>query len=154
MNAGPHARLGELGLQLPGVSPPGGAYVPAIRSGNLVYVSGQVPMADGKLLATGRVGADLSAGQASALSQRCALAALAAIDNLVGLDSVVRVVKVTGYVASAEDFTDQPGVVNGASDLLVSVFGDAGQHARSAIGVAALPLGAPVEIEVTVEVAG
>jgi enamine deaminase RidA (YjgF/YER057c/UK114 family) len=153
MSANPHARLAELGLQLPGVSPPGGAYTPALRSGNQVYVSGQVPMADGELIATGKVGADITPERANELSQRCALAALAAIDALVGLANVVRVVKVVGFVVSAEGFTGQPGVIDGASDLFVAVFGDAGRHARSAVGVAELPLGSPVEVEVIVEVA-
>lgn len=147
------ARLAELGLQLPGVSPPKGAYIPAVRSGNHVYVSGQVPMVDGELIATGKVGADVTPERANELSQQCALAALAAIDAVVGLDKVVRVVKVVGFVASAEGFIGQPGVVNGASDLFLAVFDDAGRHARSAVGVAELPLGSPVEIEVIVEVA-
>jgi enamine deaminase RidA (YjgF/YER057c/UK114 family) len=149
----PHARLTELGLELPGVSPPGGVYTPAVRTGNLVYVSGQVPIAEGKLMAAGKVGADITVAEAQELSKRCALATLAAIDSLVGLSSVRRVVKVLGFVASAHGFTQQPAVVNGASELYVSVFGEAGQHARSAIGVAELPLGSPVEIEVIVEVA-
>ena len=145
MSADPRARLAELGLQLPGVSPPKGGYIPAVRSGNLVYVSGQVPMTNGELIATGKVGADITPEQANELSQRCALAALAAIDAVAGLDNVVRVVKVVGFVASAEGFTGQPGVINGASELFVAVFGDA--------GVAELPLGSPVEVEVIVEVA-
>lgn len=150
----PHARLAGLGLQLPGVSPPGGAYVPAVRSGNLVFVSGQVPMTNGRLAAAGKVGSDVTPERAMELSRQCALAALAAIDDIVGLDKVARVVKVVGFVASAEGFTGQPGVVNGASELFLAVFGDAGRHARTAVGVAELPLGAPVEIEVTVELAG
>jgi enamine deaminase RidA (YjgF/YER057c/UK114 family) len=153
MSAHPRARLAELGLQLPSVSPPKGGYVPAVRSGNLVYVSGQVPMVDGELIATGKVGVDMTPERANELSQRCALAALAAIDAIVGLDNVVRVVKVVGFVASAESFTGQPGVVDGASDVFVAAFGDSGRHARSAVGVPALPLGAPVEVEVIVEVA-
>lgn len=153
MSVDPRARLAELGLRLPCVSPPKGAYVPAVRSGYHVYVSGQVPMMDGELIATGRVGAEVTPERASELSQRCALAALAAIDTVVGLDKVVRVVKVVGYVSSAEGFTGQPGVVDGASDLFVAVFGDAGRHARSSVGVADLPLGSPVEVEVLVEIA-
>jgi len=149
----PHARLTELGLELPGVSPPGGVYTPAVRTGNLIYVSGQVPMVDGKPVASGKVGADVTVAQAKDLSQRCALATLAAIDSVAGLSSVRRVVKVVGFVASAHGFTDQPAVVNGASELFVSVFGDAGRHARSSVGVNELPLGSPVEIEVIVEVA-
>lgn len=148
----PHARLAELGLQLPPVSAPKGSYVPAVRSGSHVYVSGQVPMVDGEVVATGKVGAEVSPQRANELSRLCALAALAAIDAVAGLDNVVRVVKVVGFVASAPGFTGQPGVVNGASDLFAEVFGEAGRHARSAVGVAELPLGVPVEIEVIVEV--
>lgn len=148
----PYARLAELGLTLPKAVPPVAAYVPAVQSGNLVYVSGQLPMADGKLLATGRVGAGVSPEQAVDLAQRCALNALAAVEALVGLERVVKVVKLTGFVASAEGFTGQPAVINGASELFGAVFGEAGRHARSAVGVAELPLGAPVEVELIVEV--
>ncbi|MDG4791272.1 RidA family protein [Micromonospora sp. WMMD1102] len=153
MTAGPHAKLAELGLLLPEVVPPLAAYVPAVQSGRQVYVSGQLPIRDGKLLATGRVGAGVSADQAKDLAEQCALNALAAIDALVGLESVVKIVKVSGFVASADGFTGQPGVLNGASELFGTVFGEAGRHARSAVGVAELPLGAPVEIDVIVEVA-
>ena len=146
------ARLAELGLTLPPVVPPVAAYVPAVRTGNLVFTSGQLPMVDGQLAGVGKVGALVTAEQAKVLARLCALNALAAIDALVGLDSVVRVVKVVGFVASTPDFTGQPGVVNGASQLLGEVFGEAGQHARSAVGVASLPLDAPVEIELVVEV--
>jgi enamine deaminase RidA (YjgF/YER057c/UK114 family) len=149
----PYAKLTELGLTLPEVVPPVAAYVPAVQSGKHVYVSGQVPIADGKLLATGKVGAGVSPEQAKDLAERCALNAIAAIDALVGLENVVKVVKVTGFVASAEGFTGQPGVINGASELFGAVFGEAGRHARSAVGVGELPLGAPVEVEVIVEVA-
>jgi len=149
----PYARLAELGLELPTSSPPLAAYVPAVRSGNHVYVSGQLPMIDGKLPATGKVGAEVTVEEAKQLAARCALNGLAVIEGIVGLGRVRRVVKVTGFVASAEGFTGQPGVINGASELFASVFGDAGQHARSAVGVAELPLGAPVEVEVIVEVA-
>ncbi len=145
-------RLAELGLTLPPVVPPVAAYVPAVRSGNLVFTSGQLPMVDGELPFTGKVGAMVTPEQAKDLARTCALNGLAAIDALVGLDSVARVVKVVGFVASTPDFTGQPGVVNGASELLGEVFGDAGQHARSAVGVAALPLDAPVEVELVVEV--
>jgi enamine deaminase RidA (YjgF/YER057c/UK114 family) len=145
------ARLAELGLSLPPVPPPVAAYLPAVRSGRHVYVSGQLPTADGALLATGKVGAEVSPERATELAARCALNALAAVDALVGLAAVVRVVKVTGFVASAPGFTGQPAVLNGASELFGAVFGDAGRHARSAIGVAELPLGAPVEVEVIVE---
>lgn len=150
---GPHGKLAELGLALPEVATPVAAYVPAVQSGKQVYVSGQLPIAEGKLLATGKVGAGVSAEQAKDLAQRCALNALAAIDSLVGLENVVKVVKLTGFVASAAGFTGQPGVINGASDLFGAVFGEAGRHARSAVGVAELPLDAPVEVEVIVEVA-
>jgi enamine deaminase RidA (YjgF/YER057c/UK114 family) len=147
------ARLTELGLSLPSVVPPVAAYVPAVQTGNLVYTSGQLPMVNGELPAVGKVGAQVTAEQGKELARTCALNALAAIDALVGIDSVVRVVKVVGFVASMPDFTGQPGVVNGASELLGEVFGDGGQHARSAVGVAALPLDAPVEVELIVEVA-
>jgi enamine deaminase RidA (YjgF/YER057c/UK114 family) len=150
--SGPLARLAELGLTLPPVTPPVAAYVPAVQTGNHVYVSGQLPLVDGALLATGKVGAEVSAETAKELAARCALNALAAIDALVGLDRVSRVVKVVGFVASAEGFTGQPGVINGASELLGAVFGEAGKHARSAVGVAELPLGAPVEVELIVEI--
>jgi enamine deaminase RidA (YjgF/YER057c/UK114 family) len=149
---GPRARLAELGLELPALTPPLAAYVPAVQSGRHVYVSGQVPIADGQVLATGKVGADVTPEAAKDLAARCALNALAAIDALVGLDRVVRVVKVVGFVASAPGFTGQPEVINGASELFGEVFGDAGRHARSAVGVAELPLGVPVEVEVIVEV--
>ena len=150
---GPHNKLAELGLSLPDVVPPVASYVPAVQSGQHVYVSGQLPIADGKLLATGKVGAGISAEHAKDLAERCALNALAAIDALVGLENVVKIVKLTGFVASAEGFTGQPAVINGASDLFGVVFGEAGRHARSAVGVAELPLDAPVEVEVIVEVA-
>ena len=146
-------RLAELGLSLPSVVPPVAAYVPAVRSGALVFTSGQLPMVDGQLAAVGKVGALVTPEQAKELARTCALNALAAIDALVGLDSVVRVVKVVGFVASVPEFTGQPAVINGASELLGEVFGDAGAHARSAVGVAALPLDAPVEVELIVEVA-
>ncbi len=146
-------RLAELGLELPPVAAPVAAYVPAVRSGNHVYTSGQLPMVDGKLAAVGKVGAEVTPEQAKELARRCALNALAAIDSVVGLDAIVKIVKVVGFVASAEGFTGQPVVINGASELLGDVFGEAGQHARSAVGVSELPLGAPVEIELIVEVA-
>lgn len=149
----PRTRLAELGLTLPPVTPPLAAYVPAVRTGSYVYVSGQLPMADGKLIAAGKVGAEVSAEQARELAARCALNGLAAIDSLVGLDAVVRIVKLTGFVASAPGFTGQPGVINGASELMGEVFGEAGKHARSAVGVSELPLGAPVEVEIIAEVA-
>lgn len=145
-------RLAELGLTLPPVVPPVAAYVPAVRSGNLVFTSGQLPMVDGELPFTGKVGAMVTPEQAKDLARTCALNALSALDALVGLDAVVKVVKVVGFVASAPDFTGQPAVVNGASELLGEVFeGEAGIHARSAVGVASLPLDAPVEVELVVE---
>ncbi|MGH3659080.1 MAG: RidA family protein [Micromonosporaceae bacterium] len=148
----PRAKLRELGFELPDVVTPVAAYLPAVQTGNLVYVSGQVPMVDGQLAASGKVGDGVSPEHAKDLAERCALNALAAIDNLVGLERVVKVVKVVGFVASADGFTGQPGVINGASELFGAVFGEAGHHARSAIGVAELPLNAPVEVEVIVEV--
>jgi enamine deaminase RidA (YjgF/YER057c/UK114 family) len=146
-------RLAELGIPLPPVAPPAGVYLPAVRTGSLVFTAGQVPLVDGTMVATGKVGAEIDADTAQQLARTCALNALAAVDALVGLDSVTRVVKVVGFVASAPGFTGQPEVVNGASDLLGEVFGEAGAHARSAVGVAELPLGAPVEVELVVEVA-
>ncbi|MBI2700489.1 MAG: RidA family protein [Mycobacterium sp.] len=146
------ARLEELGLTLPQVVAPLAAYVPAVRTGNLVYTAGQLPFVDGKLGTTGKVGADVAPDVGKALARVCALNALAAVDSLVGLDSVTRVVKVVGFVASAPGFHGQPGVINGASELLAEVFGDSGVHARSAVGVAELPLDAPVEVEMIVEV--
>ncbi|MEB3369627.1 RidA family protein [Saccharopolyspora mangrovi] len=145
-------RLAELGIPLPEVVKPVAAYVPAVRTGSLVFTAGQIPMVAGSPAALGKVGAEVSAEEAQQCARICALNALAAVDSLVGLDSIVRVVKVVGFVASAEGFTGQPGVVNGASELLGEVFGEAGQHARSAVGVAELPLGVPVEVELVVEV--
>jgi enamine deaminase RidA (YjgF/YER057c/UK114 family) len=148
------ARLAELGLTLPEVVPPLAAYQPAVRSGVYVYTAGQLPMVDGKLQVTGKVGAEVTPEEAKGLARTCALNALAAVKSVAGdLDRIARVVKVTGFVASAADFTGQPGVVNGASELLGKVFGDAGVHARSAVGVAELPMGAPVEVEMIVEIA-
>jgi enamine deaminase RidA (YjgF/YER057c/UK114 family) len=148
------SRLAELGLTVPEVAAPVAAYVPAVRTGSYVYTSGQLPMVSGSLAATGKVGAEVSAEDAKALAATCALNAIAAVKSIVGdLDRVVRVVKVVGFVASTADFTGQPGVVNGASELLGAAFGDAGVHARSAVGVAVLPLDAPVEVEIVVEVA-
>ena len=146
------ARLSELGIDLPAVVAPLAAYVPAARTGNLVYTAGQLPISDGALLATGKVGAEVSAEQAKDLARQCALNALAAIDALVGIDSVVKVVKVVGFVASAPGFDGQPGVINGASELFGDIFGEAGAHARSAVGVSELPRNAPVEVEVIAEV--
>jgi len=149
----PEDRIASLGLTLPGVVPPVAAYVPALRTGDYVYTSGQVPMVEGALAAAGKVGAEVHPDEAKKLAATCALNALAAVKAEVGdLSAVRRVVKVVGFVASAPDFTGQPQVVNGASELLGEVFGDAGRHARSAVGVAVLPLDAPVEVELIVEV--
>ena len=149
--AGWHARLRELGIRLPPVAAPVAAYVPAVRSGQLVFTSGQLPFVDGGLRRTGKVGGSVEVEDAAADAKVCALNGLAAIDDLVGLDSIARIVRVVGYVASAEGFSGQPRVVNGASELLGRVFGEAGVHARSAVGVAELPMNAPVEVELTVE---
>ena len=146
-------RLAGLGRTLPGVAAPVAAYVPAVRSGDYVFTSGQLPIVDGSLAATGKVGAEVSAEDAKQLAATCVLNALAAIKAEIGdLDRVRRIVKVVGFVASTPDFTGQPGVVNGASELLGEVFGDKGVHARSAVGVAVLPLDAPVEVELIVEI--
>lgn len=151
--ATPEARIAELGLTLPEVAAPVASYVPAVRSGSHVYVSGQLPFVEGRLPATGKVGAEVSPEDAKELAALCALNAIAAVRAEVGeLSNVVRVVKVGGFVASAPDFTGHPGVINGASDLLAAVFGDAGVHARAAVGVAALPLDSPVEVDMIVEV--
>src|ERR1041384_3330062 len=147
-------RLAELGIELPDVVPPLAAYVPAVRTGDLVYTAGQLPLQGGKLPQTGKVGAEVTPEEGKALARTCALNALAAVHSLVGIDSVTRVVKVVGFVASAQGFHGQPGVINGASELLGEVFGEAGKHARSAVGVADLPLGPPVEVDLIVEVAG
>ena len=150
---GPEERLAELGLSIPEMVRPMAAYVPTVRSGSFVYTAGQLPMVNGQLPRTGKVGAEVSTEDARELAQQCALNALAAIKAEIGdLAAVARVVKVVGFVASAPDFYDQPEVINGASELLGAVFGPAGQHARSAVGVAVLPRNAPVEVEVIVEV--
>ena len=149
----PEERLASLGLTLPDVAAPVAAYVPAVRAGGLVWTSGQLPFVDGKLDRTGKVGGEVDPDAAKALARVCALNALAAIRAEIGeLGQVRRVVKVVGFVASEPAFTGQPAVINGASELIGEVFGDAGRHARSAVGVAALPLDAPVEVEVVVEV--
>ena len=146
------ARLRELGLELPEVAKPVAAYVPAVRSGQYVHTSGQLPFVDGRLPAVGKVGAEVSLERAVELAGLCALNAIAALATQVDLDDVVRIVKVVGFVASAPDFTAQPAVVNGASELLGRAFGEAGTHARSAVGVAVLPLDSPVEVELLAEV--
>ena len=150
-------RLKQLGLEVPDLVAPVGAYVPALRQGDLVFTSGQLPMVSGALLQSGKVGAagdaGVSAEDAKALARTCALNAIAAVKSVIGdLDKVTRVVKVVGFVACDPAFTGQPGVINGASELLGTAFGDAGVHARSAVGVASLPLDAPVEVEIIVAV--
>lgn len=147
------ARLEELGVELPSVAVPLASYIPATQVGNQVWTSGQLPVVGGELPATGKVGAEVSLDKAQELARTAALNALAAIDGLVGLDRITRVIKVVGFVASDPSFTDQAAVINGASDFLGEVFGDAGIHARSAVGVAVLPKDSPVEIEVIVEIA-
>jgi enamine deaminase RidA (YjgF/YER057c/UK114 family) len=148
----PEDRLAALGLTLPEVTRPVAAYVPAVRSGPYVYVSGQLPIADGKLLATGKVGAEVDVARAAALARVCALNALAAAASVAGgLSGIARIVKVVGFVASAPGFGGQPRVINGASELLIEVLGEAGRHARSAVGVAELPLDTPVEVELIAE---
>lgn len=146
-------RLGQLGITLPAVAAPVAAYVPAVRTGNQVWTSGQLPFVDGALTTTGKVGAEVTAEEAADLARTAVLNALAAVDALVGVDKITRVLKIVGFVASAEGFTAQPAVVNGASNLVGEIFGEAGAHARSAVGVAELPLDAPVEIELIVEIA-
>lgn len=149
----PEERLSELGLTLPDVVPPVAAYQPTARSGNLVFTAGQLPARDGEMIATGKLGGAVPDEQGYECARQCALNGLAAIKAEVGsLDRVVRVVKVVAFVASTPDFTGQPQVANGASELLGEVFGDAGKHARSAVGVPVLPLDVPVEVELTVEV--
>ncbi|ALO65392.1 LysR family transcriptional regulator [Arthrobacter alpinus] len=146
------ARLAELGMSLPPVAAPVAAYVPAVISGNHVYTSGQLPFIDGKLPATGKVGAEVSAEDAKSMAATCAINAIAALKSVIGdLDRVTRIVKVVGFVASDPSFTGQPGVINGASELLGEVFGEAGIHARSAVGVSVLPLDSPVEVELIAE---
>lgn len=150
----PEQRLAELGLTVPDVVAPVAAYVPAQRSGNYIYTAGQLPMRDGALLHTGKVGAEVSLEDAAECAKQCALNAMAALRSVAGeLSAVKQIVKVVGFVASAPDFTAQPKVANGASELLGVAFGDAGTHARSAVGVAVLPLDAPVEVELIAEIA-
>ena len=152
MAENPETRLRELGLELPSAPAPAGAYVPATRTGDLVYTAGQLPFREGELSVTGKVGAGVSPEEAKEAARLCALNALAAAaEKTDGLGGIERVVKVTGFVASAPGFNGQPGVLNGASELFGEVFGDAGLHARSAVGVAELPLDAPVEVEILVK---
>jgi enamine deaminase RidA (YjgF/YER057c/UK114 family) len=149
----PEDRIQELGLTLPDVVAPVAAYLPAVRSGQYVYTAGQVPMRSGSMLHPGKVGAGVDEGQAVEAAQQCALNALAAVKSVIGeLSEVKRIVKVVVFVASDPGFTGQPKVANGASELFGEVFGDAGKHARSAVGVAVLPLDAPVEVELIVEI--
>ena len=149
----PEERLAELGLAVPEVAKPVAAYVPAVRSGHHVFTSGQLPMREGQLITTGKVGGEVTAEEAVECARQCALNALAAVRAEIGeLSNVKRIVKVVAFVASTPDFTGQPGVANGASQLFGEVFGDIGQHARSAVGVPVLPLDAPVEVELVVEV--
>jgi enamine deaminase RidA (YjgF/YER057c/UK114 family) len=149
----PEERLAEIGLAVPEVAKPVAVYVPAVRTGNYIYTSGQLPMREGSLIATGKLGSEITAEQGMACAQQCALNGLAAVRSLIGdLSKVVRVVKVVVFVASTPDFTGQPGIANGASELIGQAFGEAGQHARSAVGVSALPLDSPVEVELVVEV--
>jgi enamine deaminase RidA (YjgF/YER057c/UK114 family) len=145
-------RLTEMGFTLPEVAAPAGSYLPAMISGNLVFTAGQIPLIEGKLMATGKLGAEITAEHGAEIAQRCALNALAAVKSVLGdLDRVKQVVKVVGFVSSVPGFSSQPAVINGASEFLQQVFGDAGKHARSAVGVSVLPLDAPVEIELIVE---
>ena len=147
------SRLAEIGLTLPEIATPVAAYVPAVRSGNLIFLSGQLPMVNGELPQTGKVGGTVTPDEAHELAKICALNGIAAVKGLIGdLEKVVRIVKVTGFVASVPDFVSAPVVVNGASNVLLQAFGDKGVHARSSLGVAALPLDAPVEVELIVEV--
>jgi enamine deaminase RidA (YjgF/YER057c/UK114 family) len=149
----PEEKLAELGLSVPEVAAPVAAYIPAVRSGNHVFTSGQLPMQSGQLMATGKVGGEVTQEEAVECARQCALNALAAVRAEVGeLSAVKRVVKVVAYVASTPDFTGQPLVANGVSELLGEVFGESGRHARSAVGVPVLPLDAPVEVELVVEV--
>jgi enamine deaminase RidA (YjgF/YER057c/UK114 family) len=149
----PEERLAELGLSVPEVAKPVAAYIPAVRSGNHVFTSGQLPMRDGQLIVTGKVGGEVSQEEAVECARQCALNALAAVKAEIGdLSSIKRIVKVVAFVASTPDFTAQPQVANGVSELLGEVFGDVGRHARSAVGVSVLPLDAPVEVELLVEV--
>ncbi|MFC5676352.1 RidA family protein [Aeromicrobium endophyticum] len=154
MTSAVERRLADAGLEVPTVPAPVAVYVPAVRTGSYVYTSGQLPLSAGELVATGKVGAEVTPQVAYDCARQSALNAIAAVKSVIGdLDIVVRVVKATVFVASTPDFTGQPGVANGASELFGVAFGDAGQHARSAVGVPVLPLDAPVEVELVVEVA-
>ncbi len=145
------AKLAELGLELPVAAKPVAAYVPAVRTGNLVFTAGQLPLVNGEMAGTGKVGGEVTMERAKELAQICALNALAAVELVADINKIVKVVRVVGYVNGVAGYLNHPGVVNGASELFVHIWGDAGKHARSAIGVAELPLNSPVEIELTVE---
>jgi enamine deaminase RidA (YjgF/YER057c/UK114 family) len=145
-------KLEEMGLSVPVASIPLAAYLPAVRTGNLIFTAGQLPLIDGQIVATGKVGREVTAEDGKRLAEVCALNCLAAVETLVPIEKIVRVVRVVGYVNGITNFTNKPTVINGASELFVNLWGDAGKHARSAIGVADLPLDAPVEVELTVEV--
>ena len=147
------SKLAELGLSLPIAAKPVAAYVPAIRTGNLVFTAGQLPLVDGAIPSTGKVGTKVSVDEAKRLAQVCALNALAAVETVADVNKIVKVVRVVGYVNGEPGFISQPAVINGASELYLHIWGEAGKHARSAIGVAELPLDAPVEVELTVEIA-
>lgn len=153
MQDSPEERLKDLGYELPAIPRPAGSYVPAARAGSLLFTAGQLPFKEGALAYVGKVGREVSVEEAQQAARLCAINALAAVEAEAGLENVLRVVKVTGYVSSAADFNNQPMVLNGASELLGEVFGEKGIHARSAVGVAELPLDAPVEIELVVEMA-
>ena len=147
------AKLAEIGLSLPVAAKPVAAYVPALRTGNLVFTAGQLPLVDGKIPATGKVGGAVSVDEAKEMARTCALNCLAAVETVADVNKIVKVVRVVGYVNGVAGFVSQPAVINGASELFLHIWGETGKHARSAIGVAELPLDAPVEVELTVEVA-
>ena len=153
MQGSPEKRLNDLGYELPAVPRPAGSYIPAVRAGSLLFTAGQLPFREGTLAYVGKVGGDVSAEEAKEAARLCAINALAAVEAEAGLEKIRRIIKVTGYVSSAAGFNDQPMVLNGASELLGEVFGEKGVHARSAVGVAELPLDAPVEVELVVELA-
>jgi enamine deaminase RidA (YjgF/YER057c/UK114 family) len=145
-------RLQELGLLVPVAAKPVAAYVPAVRTGSLIFTAGQLPLQDGQMVATGKVGQEVDVDQAKKLAEICALNCLAAVETIVPIEKISRIIRVVGYVNGVTGFTNQPAVVNGASELFLNLWGDSGKHARSAVGVAELPLSAPVEIELTVEI--
>ncbi len=147
-------RLQELGLSVPIAAKPVAAYVPAVRTGSLIFTAGQLPLQDGQMVATGKVGLEVDVDQAKKLAEICALNCLAAVETIVPIEKISRIIRVVGYVNGVTGFTNQPAVVNGASELFLNLWGDSGKHARSAVGVAELPLNAPVEIELTVEIDG